>query len=172
MGGRERNAPHFLQWCCIQFQSLLSSKRHYSIYREVQLDFTPEIEVHVSIMLFQRCNIKKEGDLSNIMRYINFRSNIQLDHRVRRLDSESTNFPTCRNLSHLKQIDYVAFFLLPLLHSSSCRIQCCSLHCSRQSLLSSPRPSTSLNMGRIKLCCNSNNGAIFRVPIVQQNFWL
>ena len=30
----------------------------------------------------------------------------------RRLDSESAEIHVCRNLSHLKQIDYVAFFLL------------------------------------------------------------
>ena len=35
----------------------------YSLYREVQLDLTPDIEVFH--MLFERCDTKKVRDLSN-----------------------------------------------------------------------------------------------------------
>ena len=53
-----------------------------SKYREVKLDFTPEIEVFY--MLFERCPTKntRKRYLKQHMRYFNFRGKIQLDHPV------------------------------------------------------------------------------------------
>ena len=48
------------------------------MYREVQLDFAPEMEVFQ--MLFERCHTK--GSLKQHTKYFNFRSIIQLDHPV------------------------------------------------------------------------------------------
>ena len=51
------------------------------MYREVQLDFAPEMEVFH--MLFERCHTKSiEGSLKQHTKYFNFRSIIQLDHPV------------------------------------------------------------------------------------------
>ena len=51
-------------------------------YREVQLDFTPEMEVFY--VLFERCHTKNgKRYLKQHLKYFNFRSKIQLDHPVR-----------------------------------------------------------------------------------------
>ena len=49
------------------------------MYREVQLDFTPEIVVFYT--LFERCDTKnRKQSLKHHIKYFNFRSQIQLDH--------------------------------------------------------------------------------------------
>ena len=50
-------------------------------YRQVQLDFTPEVEVFY--MLFDRCHTKNvKRFLKQHIKYFNFRSKIQLDQPV------------------------------------------------------------------------------------------
>ena len=50
-------------------------------YREVQVDFTPEMEV--LYMLFERYHIKnRKRSFKQAIKYFNFRSKIQLDHPV------------------------------------------------------------------------------------------
>ena len=56
---------------------------HCHIYREVQLDFTPEIEVlHIYYTSCLRDVVIKNREISlkQYMKYLNFRSKIQLDH--------------------------------------------------------------------------------------------
>ena len=49
--------------------------------REVQLDFTPEIDVFYT--LFDRCHTRnRKRSLKQNKEYFNFRSKIQLDHPV------------------------------------------------------------------------------------------
>ena len=53
------------------------------VYREVQLDFTPEMEIF--FMLFGRCHTKNQKrSLKRHIKHFNFRSKIQLDHPVQR----------------------------------------------------------------------------------------
>ena len=54
---------------------------YQTLYREVQLDFTPEIEA--LFMLFERCHTKdRKRSLKQHIRYFNFRNKIHLDHHV------------------------------------------------------------------------------------------
>ena len=54
---------------------------YQTLYREVQLDFTPEIEA--LFMLFERCHTKdRKRSLKQHIRYFNFRNKIHLDHPV------------------------------------------------------------------------------------------
>ena len=47
------------------------------MYREIQLDFTPQIEVFY--MLFERCHTKnRKRSLKLVIKYFNFRNRIQL----------------------------------------------------------------------------------------------
>ena len=56
-------------------------KSKFIMYREVQLDFTPEMEVFY--MLFERCYTEnRKRSLKHYMKYFDFRSKIQLDHPV------------------------------------------------------------------------------------------
>ena len=51
-------------------------------YREVKLDLPPEIEVFH--MLFERCHTKNRIKyIKQLIKYFNFRCNVQLDHPVR-----------------------------------------------------------------------------------------
>ena len=51
----------------------------YWIYREVQLDSTPEIKVFNT--LSERCHIRnRKGSIKQHIKYFNFRSKDQLDH--------------------------------------------------------------------------------------------
>ena len=53
----------------------------YLLYREVQLDFTPEKEV--LYMLFERCHIEnRKRSIKQNIKYIHFQTNMQLDHYV------------------------------------------------------------------------------------------
>ena len=65
-------------------QNLSSSSSFFSsllVYRYVQLDFTPEMEVYY--MLFERCHTKNsKRSIKQHMKYFNFWSKIQLDHPV------------------------------------------------------------------------------------------
>ena len=55
------------------------------MYRDVQLDLLPEIEVFH--MLFEKCRTKnRKRSIKQHMNYFNFRSKIQLDHPVGMLD--------------------------------------------------------------------------------------
>ena len=54
---------------------------NHVMYREVQMDFTPAIEVFNT--LFDICHIKnRKRYFKQHMKYFNFRSKIQLDHPV------------------------------------------------------------------------------------------
>ena len=54
---------------------------YQTLYREVQLDFTPEIEA--LFMLFERCHTKdRKRSLKQHIRYFNFRNKTHLDHPV------------------------------------------------------------------------------------------
>ena len=55
----------------------------WDTYMEVQLDFTPGMEVHVLYMLLERFHTKnRKRLLQQHLKYFNFRSKIQLDHPV------------------------------------------------------------------------------------------
>ena len=52
-----------------------------SMYREVQLDSTPEIEV--LYLLFEGCHTKnRKGSFKDHIKYFHFRSKVLLDHPV------------------------------------------------------------------------------------------
>ena len=51
------------------------------IYKEVQMDFTPEMEI--LYILFERCPTKnRKTSLKQHIKYFNLRNKIQLDHSV------------------------------------------------------------------------------------------
>ena len=60
------------------------------MYREVQQDCTPEIEV--LYMMFERCETKnRKRSFRQHLKYINFRSRIQLDHPVSVTVTDNSN---------------------------------------------------------------------------------
>ena len=85
--------------CSVLSLSLRPS--HLLYYREVQLDFTPEMAVF--LILFERCHTKYRNIyLKQHIKYFNFQRKIQLDHPV-------LSFFTVRRPSSNKQRVFPSF---------------------------------------------------------------
>ena len=70
--------------------------RESRVYRVVQLDFTPEIEVFH--MLFERCHSKnRKSSIKQHAEYFNFLCKIQFDHSVHLMDKKDTTYNGLRS---------------------------------------------------------------------------